>query len=114
MISLLIIEDDPLFGPLVERMASALGCETTLCTSAESALLMCKGGGFDAVVADVVLPGKSGLDFVTEAKPNHVVLMSGQIASAVGAHLLIGTIFLSKPFSIHELRVALQRAGLTI
>ena len=114
MTNLLIIEDDQYFGPLVERMAESLGCETTLCTSAESALLMCKGRNFDAVVADVVLPGKSGLDFVTEVKPNHVVLMSGQIASAVGAHLLIGTIFLSKPFSIHQLRVALQMAGLTL
>ena len=116
MISLLIIEDDEYFGPSVLRMASALGYETVLCKSTEDALELWKDGDFDGVVSDIVLcdGAKSGLDFIIEAKPTRAVIMSGKITAEVGEHLLVGMVFLAKPFSIHQLQVALQRAGLTI
>lgn len=110
--STLIIEDDPLFGPLVQRMVEKLGINSELAGSAESALELWESKEFDSVITDIILPKMSGLDFLSRVKPKRVIIMSGHITKNAGQNLLYRAEFLAKPFSTEELSIALRRVGI--
>lgn len=110
--STLIIEDDELFGPLVQQMVKRLGVDCELTDSAESALELWKSEKFSSVITDIILPKRSGLDFLNLAKPKRVIIMSGYIAKNTGKNLLYHAEFLAKPFSSEELSLALRRSGI--
>ena len=68
------------------------------------------------MLSDVVLPGLSGLDLVTELRRRDpaiaVVLVSGHSSAAVSEHGMIGpdSVLLDKPFTAVQLTAALDRA----
>ena len=60
---LLLVEDDPMVGGLLETALREAGYNVELCPDAECAELAMKVQSFDVVVLDIGLPDKSGLDF---------------------------------------------------
>src|SRR5664280_1364278 len=108
----LLVEDEPGIVDFVRR-----GVEAALDGVAGERLAL--GGDFDAVVLDLMLPGRSGLDIletVRSAKPSMPVIVltaRGEIEDRV-AGLNAGAVdYLVKPFSLAEL-VARVRAHLRV
>jgi len=78
--------------------------------SAESGLIELREYNFDGVIIDLILPGMSGLDFLSENEIRKAVIMSGKISSTVGNGLCRRYTYLSKPFTCKDLMKSLSIA----
>jgi two-component system OmpR family response regulator len=58
----LVVEDEPKMAALLRRGLAGEGFEADVTSSGEAALARAGGGGFDAVVLDVMLPGIDGFE----------------------------------------------------
>jgi len=92
------------------------GHEATVCDNASRAVELLRTEKFDLIFSDVVMPGKSGLEFLEEIKSAGVkapvILISGQanIEMAVRATKLGALDFLEKPLSTDKLLVTVENA----
>ena len=115
---ILVIEDDPSVRMMTVRMLTDLGYQVTDVGDAEAgrrALAEC--GGFDLVLTDVVLPGRtSGPELAAEIEVHRpdlkILLMSGYVADTVTPSdtLRYNRPLLNKPFHKIELARALRAA----
>jgi two-component system, NtrC family, nitrogen regulation response regulator NtrX len=113
---LLLVDDDPSTLASLSRAFRLAGHEATVCDNAARALELLRTEVFDLILSDVVMPGKSGLEFLEELKKagvkTPVVLVSGQanIEIAVRATKLGALDFLEKPLSTDKLLVTVDNA----
>jgi two-component system response regulator PilR (NtrC family) len=90
--------------------------EVVACGSAEQALLAIEGDEFDVVISDIRMPGMSGmqlLDRVRESSPETLVILitaHGTTESAVEAMKLGAYDYLTKPCSVDEIRLVVDKA----
>lgn len=96
-----------------------LGCEVAKASSVDEGLTLIAEFNPDAVVADILMPDRDGLNLIMELRPQRedirIVAITGggrlgagpvlNMASGLGAHAT-----LVKPFSSDDLRIALQLA----
>jgi DNA-binding response OmpR family regulator len=115
----LVIEDEPGIVDFVRRGLDAEGFAVETATDGLDGERLALGGSFDAIVLDLMLPRRDGLDVlrsVRKAIPNvPVIVLSarGEIEDRV-AGLEAGAVdYLVKPFSMAEL-VARVRAQLRV
>ena len=106
---LLLVEDEPgLVMTLTDRLL-AEGYEVESATTAPTGLEMASGGGFDAILLDVMLPGGNGLDVCRTLRQRGVqtpILMltaKGQVVDRVVGLKLGADDYLVKPFEMAEL-----------
>lgn len=121
---ILVLEDDRrLAAMLLEYLATA-GFAAAAETSAIKALARLRGGGFDAVVLDLMLPDLDGLDVCrqlradacTRALPIVMLTARGDTADRIVGLELGADDYLSKPFEPRELVARLRavlRRGMT-
>jgi DNA-binding response OmpR family regulator len=116
---ILLIEDEPGIVDFVRRGLQADGFVVEAALEGDTGERLALGGEFDAVVLDLMLPGRSGLeilDALGRAKPTLPVVVltaRGEIDDRV-AGLNAGAVdYLVKPFSVAEL-VARVRAHLRL
>ncbi len=114
---ILVVEDDPVVGDLFRALLPSHGYEIESARDAESGLELFSKGGFDLVLCDKNLPGKSGLDFLRSVKASgsdiDVILMTAYAdMQSVLAALEAGVYdYLVKPFdSIDEVVAKVARA----
>jgi signal transduction histidine kinase/CheY-like chemotaxis protein len=116
----LVIDDEPTIGALVERLLGARGFRVTLCADAASALEQLaelKRGAYDLVISDVKMPNISGArvyEEVRRAAPHmarRLLFISGDTVSRATRELLetSGCQFLEKPFDVNEFVAAVQK-----
>ncbi|MBI3565811.1 MAG: response regulator [Elusimicrobia bacterium] len=111
---LLVVEDDP--GQLVDlrRRLEALGYETAAAESAEEALRVLAGGGFDAVLTDNVLPGITALQalrrLASHGAPVLVMSRDHCAEMAEDARLLGAAACVPKPVDLALVDGLLRRA----
>jgi two-component system, NtrC family, nitrogen regulation response regulator NtrX len=114
--NLLLIDDDPNTLASLSRAFRLAGHEATVCDNASRAAELIRSQHFDLILSDVVMPGKSGLEFLEELKKASVqtpiVLISGQanIEMAVRATRLGALDFLEKPLTTDKLLVTVENA----
>jgi len=112
---LLIVEDDPQLSTGLLLYLEAQGFEVSLAADGEKGLQQAIGlPGFDLLILDAKLPGRSGFDILREARAKGVqtpVLM----LTGLGAHEdkmrgfeLGADDYLTKPFSTEELLARVQ------
>jgi nitrogen-specific signal transduction histidine kinase len=110
----LVIDDEPLVATSVRRQLAA---EFTVdaASGAADALARVHAGRYDAVICDVMLEGKNGLDLVDELRRAHpaldgrVLLVTGGASPALAERLArSGVRWLAKPFGGRQLRDALR------
>jgi CheY-like chemotaxis protein len=66
---LLIIDDEPDMLTLLKRsLEPELGCQVETASSGEAALEMMRTTGYDLVLADIKMPGISGIDVLEQIK----------------------------------------------
>ena len=124
-LNFLLVDDDPTTLDSLRSLLTRLGAEsiTVAYTADEAYQLALKARNrFDCLIADVRMPGGSGLELLhrirtaTTARgfrPDMcVVLMSGVASADVAklARTLDVSAFLVKPFSVHSLQMAVSSA----
>jgi two-component system OmpR family response regulator len=114
---ILIIEDDSETRDFVERGLREIGHSVSVAAKGRDGLFQATDGGFDAIVADRMLPGLDGLSLVKmlrAAGNNTPVLMLtaiGRIADRVEGLEAGADDYLVKPFAFSELVARVNALG---
>lgn len=112
-----IIEDDPLMLQHIEAMLVERGYQVMTATNVAEGLALVREHRPDAVVVDILMPERDGLNFIMETRDlrehMRIVAITGggrlgpgpilRMAEGLGAHAS-----LTKPFSGSELEAALS------
>lgn len=113
--SILIVEDEsPIRALLVMLLCGRYHCQSA--DNADAAIGLLKAHFFHLVLADIGLPGISGLELcrtiASLSPPTAVVLISGKIdpQAASEAREAGAFDFLSKPFDLADVLVTVERA----
>jgi CheY-like chemotaxis protein len=113
--SVLVIEDNDLLREIIGLMLADAGHRVTLARDGREGLRNLARQTVDVVVSDVAMPGLDGWDVaraVRQAAPHvGIVLMSGTFEPGDrGTARAGGVVLLPKPFALHELTEAIERA----
>jgi two-component system response regulator AtoC len=114
-IRFLIVDDDKNIRRLCMTIGSSLGFHCSEAESAEAALNDIDIDSPDIILADLMMPNMTGLDFLEQVKKllprTEVAIMTGHgsIEAAVRAMKMGAYDFITKPFRIDELKLLLQR-----
>jgi len=101
---------------MLSRALKEMGFHATLTPTAEAAARALAQRDFDILILDLNLPGMSGMDFLESARRKHadiqVIILTGfgDLEAARRAIHLDVVEFLTKPCSLGNLEVALERA----
>lgn len=111
---ILLVEDEPgLVLTLTDRLESE-GYAVDSAREGAEALKKAAEGGYDLIVLDVMLPGKSGFDVCRELRsrgsstPILFLTARGEIADKVVGLKLGGDDYLTKPFDMMELTARIE------
>jgi DNA-binding response OmpR family regulator len=106
---ILIVEDEVGIARFLERALQAEGFATERASEGDEAERMAVSGDFDLVLLDVMLPGRSGLDVLTEIRHRRpetpVILLTalGQKEDVVEGLDRGADDYVTKPFDLDEL-----------
>jgi two-component system NtrC family response regulator len=112
----LVADDDPSVRRVLERHLEDAGYSVRAVASGDEAAAALRGGGFDALVTDLQMPGMDGLALLAEAKrldpalPVVVVTAHGSVETAVEAMRKGAYDYAEKPFHKDVLLLTLERA----
>jgi two-component system response regulator HydG len=116
-LNLLILDDDRAVRDTTTDVAHSLGFSTHVAESADQAYRLLETANIDAVLLELRLNGGSGLDALRTIKRHRpdavVIVVTGYatVQSAVHAMKSGAYDFVTKPFSMEELRQLLQRVA---
>lgn len=120
---ILIVEDDRTMADYVSDGLRRSGFVCTHAADGEEGLVAVLHGGYDAVVMDIMLPKRDGLEIIRRARaagvrtPIIVLSARGSVEAKVTGLEAGGDDYLAKPFSITELvarvQALLRRASAT-
>jgi len=116
-LNLLIVDDERSIREACRETAQSLGYNTHAADSAEHAFRLLDSQAFDAVLLDLRLPGAGGLDAlrrIKDRRPDAVVIVVtgyGTVQSAVQAMKNGAYDYVTKPFSLDELKLLLERVS---
>lgn len=117
---ILLIDDDPLLGPVLEEDFKSCGYILESITDSRKGLLQAQKGIYDIILLDIRMPGISGLEFIKQLRTNHgetpVIMLtsdSGQ-ASKLESFQEGADDYILKPFYFPEVlarvRAVMKRA----
>src|SRR5579871_5758274 len=116
-LNLLIVDDERAIREACREVAVSLGYSAYIADSAEHAFRLLDSQAFDAVLLDLRLPGAGGLDAlrrIKDRRPDAVVIVVtgyGTVQSAVQAMKNGAYDYVTKPFSVDELKLLLERVA---
>jgi two-component system response regulator PilR (NtrC family)/two-component system response regulator HydG len=114
--SLLVVEDDRAMRTLLVETLSEEGFQVEAAANGAEAVARARQGGLAVVVTDLNMPELSGLDLLRELRagdePPHVITITafGSIDTAIRAMKLGAFDYLTKPFELEELVLAVDKA----
>src|SRR5581483_9217391 len=112
----LIVDDDKSMGDMVVASLRKNGFDPTAATAAEEALAALAETDFDVVVTDLNMRGMNGLELCERIASNRpdipvlVITAFGSLDTAIAAIRAGAYDFITKPFEIDVLVLALERA----
>src|SRR6478672_9050392 len=116
-LNLLVVDDERSVRDVCREVAQSLGFNTSVAESAENAYRQLEAQSIDVVLLDLKLPGVGGLEAlhqIRERRPDAVVIVVtgyGTVHSAVQAMKNGAYDYMTKPFSMEELKLLLQRVS---
>jgi two-component system, NtrC family, response regulator AtoC len=111
----LIVDDHPSVRKLCMTVGASVGFDCVESENAEIALTQLEEVSPDIVLADLMMPNMSGLEFLPRVKQllprTEIAIMTGHgsIETAVQAMKLGAYDYITKPFRVEELKLLLQR-----
>lgn len=113
----LVIEDDPVLGPMLETILGLEGFDVKVVSDGASAIEMLSSGTYKAAVLDVMLPGKDGVSIMREIRKMQetaelpvVMLTAKTDPETTWAGWQAGCdLYMSKPFDPEQLAKELRR-----
>ncbi len=114
----LIADDDPAICTLIDTVLRKGPYQMVMCNDAESALVAVdRQGPFDIIICDFMLPGISGIDLIERLRAKEgtrgvpILMISGHTNYAMDgrAKNAGANMFLNKPFTISQLRSAVNQ-----
>lgn len=111
-----IVDDDPSVRDSLALLLSLRGYATAVFANAEDFLASLQSDWTGCVVADIRMPGMSGLELQEylrkQASPLPVIVVTahGDVTAARRAFLADAVDFIEKPFDIDQLAAAIERA----
>lgn len=106
---LLVVEDDPNLGDILNEYLSMKGYSTILCRDGEEGWSKFKKGAFDLCILDIMMPKKDGFTLGKEIKKVEedlpiIYLTAKNLKDDIIQGLKIGADdYITKPFSMEEL-----------
>lgn len=116
MAKILIVDDEPSICWGLTQLSEGLGHTVEAASSAEQGLELAQSRRPDLVILDVRLPGMDGLSAINLFRqivgrtPIIVITAFGDLATALKAVENGAFEYVLKPFDLHEIRAAVQRA----
>ncbi|MCA8960859.1 MAG: sigma-54-dependent Fis family transcriptional regulator, partial [Planctomycetes bacterium] len=113
----LIVDDEVKFADMLGRELSRSGIPCDVRYDGDSALAAFDDGDYDVVILDLRLPGRDGLQLLTEFKAKEpfveVIMLTGHgsLDSAIEAMKKGAYDYLTKPCQLEELGILIQKAG---
>ncbi|HLY07675.1 MAG TPA: response regulator [Planctomycetota bacterium] len=116
----LVADDEPQIGSLIRDALARQGYTCDIVLNGEQATRKLTDGDYSLVVTDVMMPFKTGVELLHELRARGqkipVVLMSSYLSEEIltsckGVEHLA---FLQKPFSLEDLRLAIERASSSV
>ncbi|MGO9571018.1 MAG: response regulator [Desulfomonilaceae bacterium] len=115
-IRILIVDDEPFIGDLLGRYLTSDGYNCRVVSSGEEAIKVLESTSFHLVLADIMMPGMSGIDLLTIIRsqyPDAAVIMvtgvndrdTGVLAVELGAYG-----YIVKPFERNEILINVANA----
>jgi DNA-binding NtrC family response regulator len=117
LLNLIIVDDERAIREACREIASSLGFKVFVAESAEHAYRVMESHGADVVLLDLKLPGVGGVEALHQMKsrrPDAVVVVvtgHGTVESAVQAMKNGAYDYFTKPFSLDELKLLLERVA---
>jgi len=114
--SVLVVDDEPGMCSFLERALELRVGRVHVAESAEDAEILLHRHRFDLLIVDIALPGRSGLELLTQLRAQgnqcEVVLITAfaDVDTAIEALRAGASDFLLKPFRVTQLLNAVQRA----
>lgn len=115
--AILVVDDDPTFGSVVEEMLATEGYQVATVTSGQAALDLVRDRAFDLILIDVRMPELDGPGFFKELQSRdpeqarRVMFITGGAVGPETAEFLFSlrAPYLRKPIPMDELRAAVKR-----
>ena len=111
---ILLVEDETEIGSLVSDGLTAEGLSVDYCEDGDSGMEHATTKSYDAVVLDIMLPGKSGLEILKKLREGHnnvpviIITARGESDDRIEGLNLGADDYLPKPFFVEELVARLQ------
>lgn len=112
----IVADDEPQICSLLREALAQYGYQAETVTDGDAAARRLAEGGWALLVSDVMMPGRTGVELVRDLRRRNddlpTVLMSSFLSDEVLAACskLEHLAFLQKPFSLADLRRAIDRA----
>ncbi len=113
---ILVIDDDESITSTVSAFLAARGYKVTVANDGDDALEEIRAGDYPVIVSDIYIDRISGLDILRAARERNadaaVILMTarGSVRTTVEAEMGGAFEYLAKPFEMHALLAAIERA----
>ena len=109
---ILVVDDEPAAVEILTRYFEASGHRVAGAGSAEAAIEALRGGAYDFVLLDVVLPGLTGLQALAQLRtltpaPIHVMSGTNDEEMRTDARLLGASGFFGKPLDLAAILAAI-------
>ncbi|HVZ64117.1 MAG TPA: response regulator transcription factor [Opitutaceae bacterium] len=111
---ILVVEDERKIATFIRKALVESGFNPLVCGNGDDALALTSSERFDAIVLDVMLPGRDGLSVLRQLRAQHntvpVILLTarGGLTERIEGLNLGADDYLSKPFSMEELIARLR------
>ncbi len=113
---ILLVDDDPTLLKSLARALRVKGYDVVGAYNGEDAVRHVTGGGFDAIISDIAMPGMDGIQLLRQVREHDlyvpVILMTGEpaVSTAVQAVEYGAFHYLTKPTSLEDVTRVLSRA----
>ena len=114
---ILVVDDDGFVRELMAAMLEPVGYNVTMCPGVDAAIAVLDEYAFDLIITDLVMPQKTGMDFITYLRRNKITVpvlaVTAGIENATDDYVNIGELYadmaLAKPVSRDTLLVSVER-----